>query len=73
MYDTSTLGTCANVKTAGKTVYTIQVNTNGDPQSALLRNCATTTDKFWMVTTGGALNEVFKQIGTELSSLRLAL
>jgi hypothetical protein len=73
MYQSSSQGTCANVKAAGVTVYAVQVNTSNDPESALLKNCATTADKFWMVKTGGALNEVFKQIGTELSSLRLAL
>jgi hypothetical protein len=72
MYDTSAFGTCANIKAAGITVYTVQVNTNGDPTSTLLQNCATTTDKFWMVTTGGALNDVFNQIGTELSTLRIS-
>ena len=33
-------GTCANIKAAGITLYTIQVNTGGDPTSTLLQNCA---------------------------------
>ena len=33
-------GTCANIKEAGVTLYTIQVNTSGDPTSTLLQNCA---------------------------------
>ena len=33
-------GTCANIKAAGITIYTIQVNTGGDPTSTLLPNCA---------------------------------
>ena len=33
-------GTCANIKAAGITIYTIQVNTGGDPTSTLLQNCA---------------------------------
>jgi hypothetical protein len=37
MYQTgSGLGTCANIKTARITIYTIQVDTNGDPTSILL-------------------------------------
>jgi hypothetical protein len=33
--------TCDNVKAAGITMYTVQVNTGGDPTSTLLQNCAT--------------------------------
>ena len=36
----SGVGTCANIKAAGITLYTIQVNTGGDPTSTLLQNCA---------------------------------
>ena len=32
--------TCNNINTAGITLYTIQVNTGGDPTSTLLQNCA---------------------------------
>ncbi len=42
MYDSSGNGTCANIKAAGITLYTIQVNTGGDPTSTLLKNCAST-------------------------------
>ena len=31
---------CTNAKAAGLTVYTIHVNTNGDPTSTVLKNCA---------------------------------
>ena len=72
MYETSSLGTCVNVKAAGVTIYAVQVNTSNDPTSTLLQNCATSGDKFWMVTNGTALNTVFQQIGTELSQLRIA-
>ena len=41
MYDNSTgKGTCANINAAKVTLYTIQVNTGGDPTSTLLKNCA---------------------------------
>ncbi len=72
MYETSTLGTCANVKAAGVTIYTIQVNTGGDPTSTLLQNCASSASKFWMVTTASGIGTVFTQIGTALSQLRIA-
>ena len=32
--------TCNNINAAGITLYTIQVNTGGDPTSTLLQNCA---------------------------------
>ena len=56
MYQTGNgVGTCANIKAAGVTIYTIHVNTGGDPMSTLLQNCASSTDKFWMVTSSSGL------------------
>jgi Flp pilus assembly protein TadG len=72
MQDSSGAGTCANIKAAGITIYTIQVNTGGDPLSTLLRNCASSTDKFWMVTSSSGLGTVFSAIGTNLTKLRVA-
>jgi Flp pilus assembly protein TadG len=72
MYESVALGTCANIKAAGVTIYTIQVNTGGDSTSTLLQNCASGTDKFWMVTTANGIGTVFNQIGTALSKLRVA-
>jgi len=64
--------TCTNVKAAGITLYTIQVNTGGDPTSTLLQNCASTADKFFLVTTSSGIGTIFNQIGTNLSKLRIA-
>lgn len=72
MYESLTVGTCANIKAAGITIYTIHVNTGGDPTSTLLQNCATDKDKFWVVTTASGIGTVFNQIGTQLSKLRIA-
>ena len=44
--------TCDNVKAAGITLYTIQVNTGGDPTSTLLKNCASDPSKFFLLTVG---------------------
>ena len=65
-------GTCANIKAAGITIYTIQVNTGGDPTSTLLKNCATSTDKFYLLTTASDIATAFTSIGTELTKLRVA-
>jgi hypothetical protein len=64
--------TCANVKAAGITLYTIQVNTSGDPTSTLLQNCASGSDKFFLVTTSSQIGTIFNQIGSKLSKLRIA-
>jgi len=71
-------GTCANIKNAGVTIYTVQVNTGSDPTSTLLQNCAGTPDKFidpskfYMVTSANGLASVFSAIGTNLTKLRVA-
>jgi hypothetical protein len=73
MYQTGNgSGTCANIKAAGITIYTIHVNTGGDPMSTLLQNCASSTDKFWQVTSSSGLGAVFNTIGTNLTQLRVA-
>jgi Flp pilus assembly protein TadG len=64
--------TCTNVKAAGFTVYTVQVNTGGDPTSTLLQNCASTSDKFFLVTSSSQIGTIFNQIGSNLSKLRIA-
>ncbi len=63
---------CTNAKAAGLTVYTIHVNTNGDPTSTVLKNCASGPTNFFTVTSSGQLNTVFNQIGTQLSQLRIS-
>ena len=73
MYQTGNgSGTCANIKAAGVTIYTIHVNTGGDPMSTLLQNCASDANKFWMVTSSSGLGTVFNTIGTNLTQLRVA-
>jgi Flp pilus assembly protein TadG len=65
--------TCDNVKAAGITVYTVQVNTGGDPTSTLLQNCASDSSKFFLLTSSTEIVTTFNQIGTALSNLRLAM
>jgi uncharacterized protein YegL len=64
--------TCDNVRTAGITVYSVQVNTNGDPTSALLKYCASSADKLSILTSANQIIETFDTIGRELTKLRLA-
>ena len=71
MYDTSGNGTCKNIKAAGITMYTIQVNTGGDPTSSVLQNCASSSDKFVMLTSGSQIIATFDNIGKQLAQLRI--
>jgi Flp pilus assembly protein TadG len=64
--------TCANIKAAGITLYTIQVNTDGDPTSTLLQNCASSSDKFFLLTSANQIVTTFNAIGTNLSRLRIS-
>ena len=70
--DTREQMTCNNIKAAGVTLYTIQVNTGGDPTSTLLQNCATDTSKFFLLTSASQIVTTFNQIGTNLTALRIA-
>jgi Flp pilus assembly protein TadG len=76
--------TCDNLNAGNITLYTIQVNTGGDPVSTLLKNCAGTApspgvsrkypdlDKSFVVTSSSGIGTVFNQIGSNLSKLRIA-
>ncbi|HZT25464.1 MAG TPA: pilus assembly protein [Pseudolabrys sp.] len=70
--DTRQQMTCNNIKAAGITLYTIQVNTDGDPTSTLLQNCASSSDKFFLLTSSNQIVTTFQQIGTNLSKLYVA-
>jgi hypothetical protein len=62
---------CDNAKAAGIKIYTVQVNTGGDPTSAVLQYCAQNTSSFYLVTSASQTATVFTQIGTQLTKLRV--
>jgi len=64
--------TCDNVKASSLTLYTIHVNTGGDPMSTLLQQCASSPDKFFHLTSANQMVGTFQKIATELSNLRIA-
>jgi hypothetical protein len=71
--DARTALVCSNIKAAGITIYTIQVDTGGEsPPSTLLQNCASDTSKWFYLQDPNELVTVFTQIGTALSQLRIA-
>jgi Flp pilus assembly protein TadG len=72
---------CSNLKNAKDlkgnymyTIYTIQVNTSSpaDPTSTVLKNCASSPDKFYMLTSSSQIVTTFNSIGAALSKLRVA-
>ena len=63
---------CDNVKKANITLYTVQVNTGGDPTSTLLQNCASDASHFFLLTSSSQIITTFNSIGTALSQLRLS-
>ena len=81
MLNSSGQGTCTNIKTAPVAtgqphiiIYTIQVNTGGDPTSTLLQNCATDVkNNFFEIKTSGEIVTVFDTIATKLKNLYLAM
>jgi len=63
---------CSNIKAAGITLYTIQVNTGNDPTSTLLQNCASDASKSFVLNKADQIVSTFGQIGTALSKLHIA-
>jgi hypothetical protein len=62
---------CANAKAANVVIYTVQVDTGGDGESAVLKECASGTDKFYRITDPSKTLTVFNQIGQSLAKLRV--
>lgn len=62
---------CTNIKAAGVKIYTIQVNTDNDPESAILKSCAS-DGQFYATTTASGIASAFDAIGASLTKLRVA-
>jgi len=60
---------CTNAKAAGISIYTILV-LDGSP--SLLQGCASDPSQYFKITSSSQLVDVFNQIGTSLSQLRVA-
>jgi Flp pilus assembly protein TadG len=63
---------CTNIKAAGITIYTVFINTGGDPSQAVLKTCASTPDKALEIKSASQVLSAFNSIGTALSNLRIA-
>jgi Flp pilus assembly protein TadG len=65
---------CDNIKAAGITIYTVQVNTGtpADPTSSVLQYCASNSGNFYLVTAASQTVTAFNSIYNSLSQLRVA-
>jgi len=63
---------CDNVKATGVTIYTVQIDTDGAGQSAVLPYCASASNDFFMLTDPSQIAAAFAQIGTSITKLRVA-
>lgn len=63
---------CDNIKAAGITLWTIQVNTDSDPTSTLLQNCASDSSKFFLLTSASQIISTFDDISFKMTKLHLA-
>jgi len=63
---------CNNIKAAGITIYSIQVNTAGDPQSSVLASCASGSGNFFYLTSADQVLSTFSTIGAQLTKLRIS-
>lgn len=66
---------CDNIKNkaanGATSIYTIQVNTDGDPESAVLKYCGD-SGQFYASTTSSGIASAFNSIGASLQKLRVA-
>jgi hypothetical protein len=63
---------CDAIKADGVTLYTIQVNTDGEATSVVLPYCASSSDKFFILTSATQILSAFDTIGTSLTKLRVS-
>lgn len=63
---------CTNIKNSGVTIYTVQIDTDGAGQSAVLPACASGSNNFFMLTQPSQISTAFAQIGTSISKLRVS-
>jgi Flp pilus assembly protein TadG len=63
---------CSAIKQSGVTIYTVQIDTDGAGQSAVLPTCASGAGNFFMLTNANQIQAAFAQIGTSISQLRVS-
>jgi Flp pilus assembly protein TadG len=63
---------CTTIKANGITIYTILFNNSNSATQTLFQNCASSPSDYFLSPTGADLQSAFRQIGSDLSTLRLS-
>jgi Flp pilus assembly protein TadG len=63
---------CDNIKAGGVTIYTVQIDTDGAGQSAVLPYCASNPGNFYMLTQPSQIASAFQGVMTSISKLRIS-
>jgi Flp pilus assembly protein TadG len=63
---------CDAIKANGTVLYTIQVNTDGEAVSTVLPYCASSPDKFFILTSSNQISATFASISGSLQKLRVS-
>ncbi|MGX4806198.1 pilus assembly protein TadG-related protein [Bradyrhizobium guangdongense] len=63
---------CSAIKASGVVIYTVQIDTDGAGQSAVLPACASGPGNFFMLTQASQISSAFAAIGTSISQLRVS-
>ena len=63
---------CTTIKSHGITIYTILFNNSDNATQTLFRTCASTSSDYFLSPTTADLQTAFRQIGQDLSTLRIS-
>jgi hypothetical protein len=63
---------CDAIKATGTVLYTVQVNTDGEAVSTVLPYCASSPDKFFILTSSNQISATFATISGSLQKLRVS-
>lgn len=70
--DDRTEATCTAAKADGIVVYSIYVHIGSNGNSSTLQNCASSSDKYYDLTTSASIKEAFKDIAQKITNLRVS-
>lgn len=70
--DARTAATCTAAKADGVVIYAIYVHIGSNGNSSTLQNCASSTDKYYDLTSSASIKDAFKDIAQKITNLRVS-
>lgn len=70
--DDRTAATCTAAKADGIVVYSIYVHIGSNGNSSTLQNCASSSDKYYDLTSSASIKDAFKDIAQKITNLRVS-